>query len=370
MKGLRTTFLRAVTLILMLHFPAIGLAEVEGNCIMCHKFPGIGRYNKTENDPENTDRLIFYINNDMFETSYHGKLRCKSCHTGVDKIPHTGVPKVDCATDCHLRDPSVNKAFSHKKIVADFEKSAHGKEGSKAEDKSGLPVCKNCHSNKTYHADVEEQIGTDDFLKVCNECHQSREWTMRFFEHMFYRSHKRRPSRDVVKLCSRCHADRKLMDEHNLDVVIGFKETFHAKAISYGNEKVANCLNCHAPYQLGFSPHRITSWRDGSSPVHHDRKLETCRQAGCHAKALDKFAAGGKVHPSPSMIQLVGRTVTTEEKDAAQVLADTIFERKVIGWIVLFYKVLIALVIGGFIVHRSLDIYAGRRERKRSGGGH
>jgi hypothetical protein len=70
------------------------------------------------------------------------------------------------------------------------------------------------------------------------------------------------------------------------------------------------------------------------------------------------------------MIQLVGRTVTTEEKDAAQVLADTIFERKVIGWIVLFYKVLIALVIGGFIVHRSLDIYAGRRERKRSGGGH
>ncbi len=370
MKGPRTTLLQVIALNLFLYFPVITLAEVEGNCMMCHKFPGIGRYNKTEDDPNNTDRLIFHINDELFETSYHGKIRCKSCHTGVDKIPHTDAPKVDCATDCHLRDPSVNKAFSHKKIVQDFDNSAHGLAGSRSKDKSGLPVCKSCHNNKTYHVEVKEQVGTEDFLKVCNECHQSKEWTARFFEHMFYRSHKRRPSRVVVALCSSCHADKKLMDKHGLDVVIGFNETFHAKAISYGNEKVANCLNCHAPYRMGFSPHRITSRKDESSPVHRDRKIETCRQAGCHAKALKKFAAGGRVHPSPGAVQVVGRSVATEEKDTARLLADTLFERKVIGWIELFYKILIACVIGGFIIHRTLEIHADRRERKKRAGEH
>ena len=35
--------------------------------------------------------------------------------------------------------------------------------------------------------------------------------------------------------------------------------------------------------------------------------------------------------------------------------------------IILFYKVLIAAVIGGFILHRSLDIYANRRESRLGG---
>ncbi len=58
---------------------------------------------------------------------------------------------------------------------------------------------------------------------------------------------------------------------------------------------------------------------------------------------------------------------TTFEQSKKKLLADTLFEAKVIGWIELFYKVLIAVVIGGFIVHQSMNIYATRRE-KRSGG--
>lgn len=365
MKGQLTILPYIVSALVVLLFPLNGWAEVEGNCTMCHKYPGMGRLNKTESDPDNKDKLIFYINNDMFESTYHGKLRCKSCHTEVDKIPHTGVPKVDCSTDCHIRDPSVNKPFSHKKIVADFNKSAHGKEGSKGRDKGDLPVCKDCHTNKTYHADIEQRIEQKEFLRVCHECHESKAWATRFFEHMLYRSLKRRPSREVVKLCSRCHMDPELMARHDLDVVVGFKETFHAKAISYGNEDVANCLNCHAPYQLGYSPHRIRSAKDEDSPVHYDKKLATCRQAGCHVKAKPGFATGGRVHPSPGKVQLVGRAIAAPlPKAEAKLLSDTLFEAKVIGWIVLFYKVLIATVIGGFIVHRSLDIYASRRERR------
>ncbi|MCK5498679.1 MAG: hypothetical protein KAI77_05735, partial [Gammaproteobacteria bacterium] len=132
--------------ILLLYLPVTSLAEVEGNCIMCHKMPGLGIYDKSESAQIKGDKLIYYINDRLFDASYHGKLRCKSCHTEVDKYPHTGVPKVDCATDCHIRDPSVNKSFSHKKIVSDFNESIHGEEGTRGLDKNDLPVCKDCHN--------------------------------------------------------------------------------------------------------------------------------------------------------------------------------------------------------------------------------
>ena len=358
--------------ILFLHLPVTSLAEVEGHCIMCHKLPGIGVYDKSGSAQKKGDKHIYYINDELFDASYHGKLRCKSCHTGVDKYPHTGAPKVDCATDCHIRDPSVNKPFSHKKIVNYFNKSIHGEEGTRGLDKNDLPVCKDCHNNKPYHIALHKKVVAEDSVRICHECHQSEAWTGRFFEHMLYRSQKRRSSRDIIKLCSRCHMDREIMDRHDLDVVVGFKETFHAKAISYGNEDVANCLNCHAPRQLGFSPHRIKSARDEYSSVHHDKKLEVCSQSGCHEKAKSSFATGGRVHPSPGTIQLVGRATAAtiddiSKEDEKKLLADTLFEAKVIGWIELFYKVLIAVVIGGFIVHQSMTIYATRRE-KRSGG--
>ena len=358
--------------ILLLYLPVTSLAEVEGNCIMCHKMPGLGIYDKSESAQIKGDKLIYYINDRLFDASYHGKLRCKSCHTEVDKYPHTGVPKVDCATDCHIRDPSVNKSFSHKKIVNDFNESIHGEEGTRGLDKNDLPVCKDCHNNKPYHIALYNKVEVEDSVRICHECHQEEAWAGRFFEHMLYRSQKRRASRDIIKLCSRCHMDKEIMDRHELDIVVGFKETFHAKAISYGNEDVANCLNCHAPRQMGFSPHRIKSARDESSSVHHDKKFELCSQAGCHEKAKSSFAAGGRVHPSPGTVQIVGRATAVtidgiSKEDEKKLLADTIFEAKVIGWIELFYKVLIAVVIGGFIVHQSMTIYATRRE-KRSGG--
>ena len=141
------------------------------------------------------------------------------------------------------------------------------------------------------------------FLKVCEECHQSGDFTRRFYEHINYRTIKRRPSKEVVKLCSTCHADFDLMEKHDLDVVVGFSSTFHAKAISYGNTEVPNCLNCHAPYQLGFSPHRITSRKNANSPTHPDNKHATCSQSGCHISASPEFASVGFVHPSPQRLK-------------------------------------------------------------------
>jgi hypothetical protein len=343
---------------------AFAMANGDRNCLMCHKYPGLGRTEQADSG-DNTIKHVFYVNEDLYDDSYHGKLRCKSCHEGVNKIPHTGVEKVNCGTDCHILDPSVNKPFSHAQIAADLERSAHGVKGSKKEHSEDLPTCKDCHTNKTYHAGIDKKVGAKNFLMVCHECHRSEEFTERFFDHMIYRATKRRSSKEVVRLCSKCHADEKLMTKHDLDPVIGFQDTFHAKAIAYGNEEVANCLNCHAAYQMGFSPHRITSGTDPVSPVSAENKLATCSQSGCHADANEAFAAGGRVHPSRVAMRRLARAPREEVTD--ELSSDTAFEAMVIGWIQLFYKVLIAAVVGGLGLHRLLDIYASRRERRTGG---
>lgn len=332
---------------------------------MCHKYPGLGRIDNSGPDNKNKIKRVFYLNSKLYEKTYHGSIRCKSCHTGVTKIPHSNVTKVDCASDCHIIDPSSNKPFSHKKIVNDFNASVHGSEGSDTPHKEDLPVCKDCHSNKTYHAEYEEQVDAMTFLKVCEECHQSGEFIQRFHDHIIYRTTRRRPSREVVKLCSTCHADKKLMDRNKLDVVIGFANTFHAKALFYGNTKVPNCLNCHAPYQLGFSPHRISSRKNIDSPTNPENRHETCSQSGCHIDASTNFASGGYVHPSSEKIK-ISKIIGTQETDTES-QQQTRFQNKVIGWIEMFYKVLIILVVGGLGLHRLLDFHAARRERNKGG---
>ena len=360
---LNFTVYRSLVTVILLFFSAVCLAEVEGNCTMCHKYPGFGRIDKTEKEGGKTSKRLFYINNALFESTYHGKIGCKNCHTGVDKIPHTDAPSVNCAADCHILDPSSNKAFSHKKIVDDFNASAHGKEGSKIDDKGLLPVCKDCHNNKTYHTVVAKQTDSVHKIIVCQECHQSKEFVQRFYEHIIYNSTKRRASRDVIKLCSTCHADLELMKKAKLDPVIGFTTTFHAKAIKFGNEEVANCLNCHAPYELGFSPHRITSSKDKLSPVSKDNKIKTCRQSSCHTDAAEEFALGSRVHPSPERIRFLTKS-EMQKLSEQSLLYDPAFQTKVVGWIQTFYKILIVVVIGGLGLHRILAMYAHRREQR------
>ncbi len=350
-------------LIMGLTLPVYSVAEVEGNCTMCHKYPGLGRMDSNGPGNENKIKRVFYINNNLFEKTYHGAIRCKSCHVDVTKIPHNGIKKVDCANICHIIDPSSNKPFTHRKIVKDFDTSVHGYRGSATRYKADLPMCKDCHSNKPYHEEYEKKEQAMTFLKVCEECHQSGDFTKRFYEHIIYRTTKRRSSKEVVRLCSTCHANKEIMDRHNLDVVIGFSNTFHAKALSYGNTEVPNCLNCHAPYALGFSPHRITSKKKSNSPTHPDNKLKTCSQSACHSEASDDFARGGYVHPSAEKIK--SSTIMLSSETESKSMEQTRFQNTVIEWIQIFYKILITLVIGGLGLHRLLDLHAFRRERNK-----
>ena len=131
--------------------------------------------------------------------------------------------------------------------------------------------------------------------------------------------------------------------------------------IKYGDEDVANCLNCHAPYALDYSPHRIGSKKVADSAVHPDNKLATCQQSGCHADAKDKFASQGNVHP-PSYTFTASTALDGEGEASSD---DREFQQWAIYLITLVYKILIAVIVGFFVLHRILDILAMRRERKR-----
>lgn len=332
----------------------------QDGCLLCHKYPGLGRYAK---DAQNRIvKRVFYVNEDIHKASYHGRFNCTDCHEGVAKIPHTDAKKVDCGKTCHLNEPSTGNMFSHKHIVEDLEKSAHGTRGASIEDQADLPACRDCHTNKPYMLSVREQMKSKAYTEICHQCHEEKAWVERFLSHINYRLSMRRPSSEVVWLCSKCHANADMMARHKLDIVVGFQDTFHGKAIRYGDEEVANCLNCHAPYALGFSPHRIASHNKESSPTHTANKRDTCAQAGCHTAATQEFATGSKVHPS------LVKVTTFLSKDSGIVdpaAQDEEFQARVLGWIRLFYQILIAAVVIGLGGHRLLDLYATYRDGKK-----
>ncbi|MDX1778792.1 MAG: hypothetical protein R3339_07915, partial [Thermodesulfobacteriota bacterium] len=70
-------------------------ADVE-NCLMCHKYSGLGRID------ESGKKHLYYINEKLYAQSVHGKIRCKECHTDIEEYPHTDAKQVDCSNTCHL----------------------------------------------------------------------------------------------------------------------------------------------------------------------------------------------------------------------------------------------------------------------------
>lgn len=338
---------------------AVVAATDQGGCLLCHKYPGFGRYDR--NAAGRPVRRALYLDEELHRASYHARFSCSRCHEGVDRIPHTGAKPVDCGISCHLMDPSSGRGFSHRDIVADLKHSAHGVDGARVKDGDDLPTCRDCHINKPYQVSVAQHTKSMAFVQICHQCHENEAWVERFYRHVNYRAALRRPSKAVVQLCSRCHADAAMMARHELDVVLGFQDTFHGKAIEYGDEEVANCLSCHAPYALGSSPHRIASRRDPAAPVHPDHKLATCAQ--CHIGATAAFAARGKAHPEAAPAVLT-RTV---ERAGTGFQREETAQTGAVKWIRLIYQVAIALIVGGLAGHRVLDLHARRRERRRGG---
>ena len=78
----------ALLAILLVLGNTVAQAADAGNCLMCHKYPGLSRVTE-----DGTLRLC-YVNEDTFNSSVHSKVKCQGCHTDIDKIPHDPAKKV------------------------------------------------------------------------------------------------------------------------------------------------------------------------------------------------------------------------------------------------------------------------------------
>jgi cytochrome b subunit of formate dehydrogenase len=143
------------------------------------------------------------------------------------------------------------------------------------------------------------------------------------------------PANISAQVCSPCHASLRLSEKFELpaDRAVTFEDSFHGLALRGGGLEVAHCASCHGA-------HDILPSRDPASSVHKGNLAKTCGQ--CHPGASERFASGN-VHV---LVRGTGEPI--------------------LYWIATLYIVLIAVVIGGMVVHNLVDFVRKARRRLRA----
>ena len=280
-----------LTLLTLCYYPAAAAASDAGNCLLCHKYPGLSRVD------ENAQMRLLYVNEEIFNNSVHGKVKCEGCHTDILKIPHDPVKPVDCLAVCHIIEPAEEQKFSHKSVEAFLEDSVHGKKDANGVEKKyseDMPTCKDCHDNPMFRplAFVKKvRAGiAEDALGRCRVCHKKEDFIFRFYNHITTRLHKSRSPLNIAEACARCHDDAELVARHNLNTKAGFSygDTYHGKAARMLDETVPDCLDCHVP--KGQSVHQMHGNDDPRATTHPDNKGQICNSVDCHPGASIQFA--------------------------------------------------------------------------------
>lgn len=370
-----------IWMVSILNAPSFIYAADEEACLVCHKYPGLARI-----DTQTGGLRLFYVSEGQYSNSVHGKILCRNCHLNLDVIPHTDAKKVDCATKCHIKEPSTDKEFSHGNIYAEFNASIHGLYTPEMTKKctEDLPRCTDCHVNTVYQPVtniITQEAGISaDALRRCLGCHENKEWSNRFYQHFSHRMHRSKTAVESVKLCLACHKDEKKMARHGLKPTSNYKDTFHWKGVLYGDPNMPDCLSCHAP--VGYTVHSMKTMTDPGSAVHKNNLQQTCANLSgtqkCHPNATVAFATG-KIHPEgtgfekhatelaegEAVVQDVIKeerfsdvaALTEEDADISKLSEEELFHRKVYIIVKYVYTLLITVVIGGMLLHQMLDFY-------------
>ena len=340
----------------------------EEDCMICHRYPGLARID------QKTGKLrLFYVSPALYGNSVHENVLCRYCHQGLDVIPHNNIKKVDCSNKCHIKEPSTEREFSHKNIYERLIHSVHssGTPTHKKKFPQDFPRCPDCHVNQVYKpvADLKTMRPgiNKDALRRCLGCHTDKKWATRFYQHFSHRMHRAKSAKQLVDLCLACHSDPQKMVRHGLEPVSGYKDTFHWKAVLYGDPNAPDCLSCHAPQGFGIDVHSMEKVTNKKSPVYPKNRPLTCANTygtqQCHPGATYEFAMG-KVHKLP--VTLTGETgLVRPAKSRAlapgvkleQLSSTEKMQRRIYYLVKVLYTLLITMVVGGMIIHQALDFY-------------
>jgi hypothetical protein len=366
------TILCSMVLVDLAWNPVLARAADQENCMLCHRYSGLGCF-----DRDTGTKKIFYVSGVLYSNSVHNNVLCSHCHLKLKEVPHKPAKKVDCGTQCHVKDPSTDKNFSHKIVVDEFNKSVHGKSLLFITRDKSLR-CKYCHTNPLYsplRGIMAQKPGCEsEALGRCLSCHEKSPWAERFLKHFVSRTTSRWNNKQIVDLCNNCHVNKELMHSFGLETTANFKGTFHFRNVKYEADNAANCLSCHGPKQLGFSAHSVKSVDDPESLLFKDKRVAVCGQPNCHEGA-NRYFASGAVHGTGIKSALLqkrlieeGEELTQEEKAS---LKEEIKENKmdklqltIIWGIKTFYKLMIILVGGFMFIHQMLDLRITLKERR------
>lgn len=257
----------------------------DDNCLLCHKYRTLSRID------ESGKTRIYFINNELFHSSVHGRIKCTECHSGITKIPHEENTKVNCLNECHINEPTEEKRFSHKNVADVILNSVHSKTYNYLNNKESdfFPSCTDCHNNPLFKPiqifkQVTDEGQSPKALARCNLCHKSAQFIKYFYNHVSHRLHSSKDSKDIIRMCERCHQKVDLLEKHKLkNAIATYKDTFHGKAIEFGFNGVPDCIDCHV--KENESAHSIKSHRDPMSAVSQVNRAKTCAQKVCHPDA-------------------------------------------------------------------------------------
>ena len=282
-------------------------ADDPDNCLWCHQYRGLGRYVADE------DAFHLYFVSPAHQLDRlgpHARLVCTDCHDRADVgiIPHRPVAPVDCTKTCHLRDEGgLARRYTHADVAWALGGSVHKPDTLAKLNFTAGPLlrpgqaqCLYCHDEPVYR-DISDIIPTISFVDKhttsrCNGCHaQQVPIDTRFYlRHVASRLLRARPPLEMTQVCAVCHSDPLVRDEFDLqDATIHYTGTFHGKAALLGEQRTADCVDCHA--RADDDVHRMLAHDDERSITFPANRAASCRSVNCHPGA-DPSISQASVH--------------------------------------------------------------------------
>lgn len=309
------------------HGRAIQSGKKAASCLDCHSVGGDMKTILPASDPRSA------INRANIAKT------CGSCHGDKSAMDGTGIsnrPFLSYQESVHAR--AVSRGSTRAAVCTDCHNSHDIMPASQAESpifKSNIPkTCGQCHSNiaAEYNQSVHGAAVARGVSRspVCTDCHGIHN----------IKSHIDPATSTTLQSlatgsCSKCHEGVTLSQEFGVPGgrVSSYQDSYHGLASKFGSKVVANCASCHGV-------HNILPSADARSMVNHANLVSTCGQ--CHPGASENFIAGNIHLGAPS-------SVSSDASPPAQDIGSI-----ATGWVRRIYLWLIAVTIGGMLVHNLI----------------
>jgi cytochrome b subunit of formate dehydrogenase len=383
--------------------PAVPPKPTNEECLACHG-------DSTMSKEVGGKQVSLHVNEGNFKGSIHSMFTCVDCHSDVKTSPHEVAPaKLSCAqchadqqaaydrsfhaqafkkgdgqaatcVDCHgspheiLPASDPKSKVNHANVAAtcgvchgqkfvmeasghsaqpflSYEESVHGRAVASGSAKAA--VCTDCHGVHEILAasDPKSPIFKFNVPGTCATCHAAvqREFAQSIHGQAIQRGNWQAPvctdchgihsikahldpkssvsAQNLARVtCARCHEGVRLSQE--LGIPGGrastYLQSYHGLASKSGSPVVANCASCHGV-------HNILPSNDPRSTTNRANLVKTCGQ--CHPGVGENFIVG-KVHVDAPLSADIGSVA--------------------VRWIRKFYVSLIAVVIGGMVLHNLI----------------